>query len=224
LSLLHHPAVQRWLGGHVLCKVAGAGPRFALTFDDGPSPRNTPGLLDVLARHGARATFFVLAGRARRHAALVRRIAAEGHEVGVHGRAHLPPWTLPRGVFERDLEDSVASVREACGAVARYYRAPFGLMFPLQAALTRAHGLTPVLGSIYPRDHSVRRADVIARRVLDRLEPGAIVILHDSSALWDPDRGATVRAVDKILKEAAARGLRSVSVTELVDGGTTLSP
>jgi peptidoglycan/xylan/chitin deacetylase (PgdA/CDA1 family) len=208
----------------MLCKVADAGPRFALTFDDGPSPRNTPGLLDVLARHDARATFFVLAGRARRHPDLVRRIAAEGHEVGVHGRAHLPPWSLPRGVFERDLEDSVASVREACGADVRRYRAPFGLMFRAQAGWARARGLTPVLGSIYPRDHSVRRADVIARRVLDRLEPGAIVILHDSSALWDPDRGSTVRAVDMILKEATARGLRSVSVAELVERGTAVSP
>jgi peptidoglycan-N-acetylglucosamine deacetylase len=216
LSLLHRPAVQRWLGGHLLCKVADAGPRFALTFDDGPSPRNTPGLLDVLARHGARATFFVLAGHTQRHADLVRRISSESHEVGIHGGMHLPPWSLPRAVFDRDLAASVALVREVCGASVRHYRAPFGVMLPPQAAWTRARGLTPVLGSIYPRDHSVRLADVIARRVLDRLEPGAIVILHDSSALWDPDRGATVSAVDMILKEAAARGLRSVSVAELV--------
>jgi len=55
VTLVHRPAVQRWLGGHLLCRVANAGPRFALTFDDGPSPRNTPRLLDALARHGAHA-------------------------------------------------------------------------------------------------------------------------------------------------------------------------
>ena len=64
----------------------------------------------------------------------------------------------------------------------------------------------------------MRRAEIIARRVLDRLEPGSIVILHDASALADLDRSATLGAVEAILTEAAARSLRSVSVAELVDG------
>lgn len=221
MTLLHRPEIQRWLGGHVLCRVEDAGPRFALTFDDGPSPRNTGGLLDVLARHGARATFFLIADRVRRHAELARRIVAEGHEVAIHGRFHLPAWLLPRGLLMRDLEHCAAAVREVCGGSVRHYRAPFGLVFPAQSAWVRATGLSPVLGSIYPRDHAVRRAETIARRVLDRLEPGSIVILHDASALADLDRSATLGAVEAILKEAAARSLRSVSVAELVDGRGT---
>jgi peptidoglycan/xylan/chitin deacetylase (PgdA/CDA1 family) len=217
VTLLHRPDVQRWLGGHVLCRVTDAGPRFALTFDDGPSPRNTPRLLDVLARSGARATFFLIADRARRHRELVRRIVAEGHEVGIHGSLHVPPWLLPRALLLRDLDEAARAVREACGRTARHYRAPFGLVFPRQAAWVRAYGLTPVLGSIYPRDHSLRDAATIARRVLERLEPGSIVILHDSSALADPDRSPTLGAVEAILEAAAARALRSVAVAELVD-------
>ena len=220
MTLLHRPAAQRWLGGHLLCRVANAGPRFALTFDDGPSPRNTPRLLDVLASHGAHATFFLIADRARRHPELVRRIAAEGHEVGIHGRHHVPAWILPRPLLLRDLEASVAAVRDACGLPPRHYRAPFGLLFPAQAAWVRARGLAPVLGSIYPRDHAAPNAATIAGRVLDLLGPGSIVILHDSSALWDPDRGPTIDAVDAVLAEAATRSLRSVSVAELVDGGS----
>ena len=210
--------MQRWLRGHLLCAVPGAGPRFALTFDDGPSPRNTPPLLDVLARHGARATWFVIAGRALRHRALARRIDSEGHELGVHGTLHVPAWAMPRAWLARDVERASAAVSEVTGRAPRHYRAPFGFLFPRQAACVRERGLTPVLGSVYPRDHAARRAETIERRVLDRLEPGSIVILHDSSALGDLDRGLTVAATDAILAVAMARGLRSVSIAELVSG------
>ena len=215
MTPLHHPAVLRWLSGHLLCHVTQAGPRFALTFDDGPSPRNTPALLDVLAVLGARATFFLLADRVRRHPRLVERIAAEGHEVGIHGGLHLPPWALPRALLDRDLAAAAAAVREACGLEPRHYRAPFGLLFPRQAAWVRARGLTPVLGSIYPRDHAHRAAEPIVREVLGRLAPGAIVILHDASAIADPDRGPTIRAVETIVAAGAARGLQSVTVDAL---------
>jgi len=223
VTLLHRPDVQRWLGGHLLCRVLDAGPRFALTFDDGPSPRNTPRMLDVLARHGARATFFLIADRARRHRELVRRIVAEGHEAGIHGSLHVPPWLLPRALLLRDLDQAAAAVREACGRPVRHYRAPFGLLFRPQAAWVRARGVTPVLGDVYPRDWSLRESATIARRVIERLAPGSIVILHDSSALADPDRGPTVGAVDAILAEAAGRALRSVTVAELVQAGASRS-
>jgi peptidoglycan-N-acetylglucosamine deacetylase len=207
----------------MLCCVADAGPCFALTFDDGPSPRNTPGLLDVLARHAARATFFVIADRARKHRELMRRIVAEGHEAAIHGSLHVPPWLLPPPVLLRDVDQAAAAVHEACGRPARHYRAPFGLMFPPQAAWVRSRGLTPVLGNVYPRDLRLGKSATIAARVIERLEPGSIVILHDSSALGDPDRSPTVGAVDAILKEAAARSLRSVTVAELVQAGASRS-
>ena len=207
----------------MLCRVADAGPRFALTFDDGPSPRNTPGLLDLLARHGAHATFFVIANRARKHRELMRRMVAEGHEAAIHGGLHVPPWLLPPPLLLRDVDQAAAAVHDVCGRPARHYRAPFGLMFPPQAAAVRSRGLTPVLGNVYPRDFGLRMSATIAARVIERLEPGSIVILHDSSALADPDRSPTVGAVDAILKEAAARSLRSVTVAELVQAGASRS-
>ena len=218
MTPLHHPAVQRWLRGHLLCHVSNAGPRFALTFDDGPSPRNTPTLLDGLGRLGAHATFFVLAGRSRRHPKLVERIASEGHEIGIHGAHHVPAWSLPRAWLEREIDLTAAAVRDACGTTPRHYRAPFGLMFPTQAAWVRERGLTPVLGDIHPRDHARLAPEPIVREVVSRLEPGAIVILHDSSALGDPDRGATIAAVPAIVAAGASRGLRSVTVEALLGG------
>jgi peptidoglycan/xylan/chitin deacetylase (PgdA/CDA1 family) len=216
VSLLHAGRVRRLLAGHLLCEVPEAGPRFALTFDDGPSPRSTPALLDVLERHQARATFFVMAGRARRHPDLVRRAVAAGHEIGVHGRIHLPAWSLPRPLFDGELAAAAALVAAVSGCPPRHYRAPFGLLWPAQARWARAQGLTPVLGSIYPRDHAARSAAPIVARVLPLLGPGAIVIFHDSSALGDADRRPTIAAVDAILSAAAGRELSATTVMDLV--------
>jgi peptidoglycan/xylan/chitin deacetylase (PgdA/CDA1 family) len=85
MNLVHTSWLARLLGRETVCRVDGVEDRFALTFDDGPSPTNTPRLLDVLARHGARATFFVLSRHARRHAAVLRRLHDAGHEIGLHG-------------------------------------------------------------------------------------------------------------------------------------------
>ncbi len=215
MTPLQLDSVQRLLGRYLLCGVPGAGPRFALTFDDGPSPRNTPRLLEALARHQARVTFFVLARRARRHAALLRRMVAEGHEIGIHGDVHLPAWTLPSSWLERDIAPAVKAILEVAGLRPRHYRAPFGLLLPAQARRIRARGLVPVLGDNYPRDHAARRSEVIAERVLSRLRPGTIVILHDSSALGDPDRRATIDAVEAILVAARERGLAAATVADL---------
>ena len=219
MSLLHDPRVRRTWLAHLICEVPAAGPRFALTFDDGPSPRNTPALLEVLARHQTRATFFLMTARARRHAELVRRMVAAGHEIGIHGRLHLPGWSMLRPWFDRELAEGNAVLTAVTGRRPRHYRAPFGLLTPGHVRWAKAQGLTAVLGSIYPRDHAARTPGEIVGRVAPRLGPGSIVILHDSSALWDADRSATVRAVDAILVAAAERGLVAVTVEELVAGG-----
>jgi peptidoglycan/xylan/chitin deacetylase (PgdA/CDA1 family) len=222
VSLLHDEEVRRRRLAHLLCEVPAAGPRFALSFDDGPSPRNTPALLDTLAKHGAHATFFVLAGRARRNAEIARRAVAEGHEIGVHGGLHIPAWSLPRPLFDRSLAGAIATITAVAGRRPLHYRAPFGLMFPAQARWARALGLTAVLGSIYPKDHAAESAALIAERVLARLAPGAIVILHDSSALGDYDRSRTIAAVDAILGEAARRGLEATTIERLASAAGPL--
>jgi peptidoglycan/xylan/chitin deacetylase (PgdA/CDA1 family) len=202
----------------VLCRVEGAGDRFALTFDDGPSPTNTPRLLDLLASHGAHATFFVLADHARRHPELVARAAAEGHEVGVHGVRHLPPALLPAAWLRREIETCAAAVTGATGLRPRFYRAPFGWLLPAQARAVRSWGLEPVLGDVYPEDSRGGGAARIAGAVCARLREGSIVILHDASVFADASRGDTLAAVKVILAAAAKRGLRSVSLGSLTGG------
>lgn len=215
MSFLHRPFVLQQLARHLLCRVESSHDRFALTFDDGPSPRNTPQLLGVLERAGARATFFLLDRHARRHPGLVRQLVAAGHEVGIHGRLHLPHVVLPLRVLESELRHTKSAIESAASVRPRVYRAPFGLLRSSQARALRAMGYEPVLGDIYPNDPRCRSTKTIADRVLNRLRAGSIVILHDSSVFGDEDRSATIDAVALILEEAANSGLSATSVSNL---------
>lgn len=219
MTLLHTQTFSSWARGHLVCRVERVIDRFSLTFDDGPSPVATPRILDLLARRGARATFFTLAANVRRSPALIARMTREGHEVAAHGDLHVPlPLLLPWGI-QREIRRSVAAVVEAGGVAPRLYRPPFGFMMPGQAAFVRGLGLEPVLGDIYPEDPQRPGVERIVRRVVERLRGGSIVILHDGSAIGEPDRGQTVAALDPILDHAEAAGLRSVPVGELLEGG-----
>ena len=220
MTLLHTSAFASWARGHLVCRAEGVTDRFSLTFDDGPSPDATPRILDVLARRGARATFFTLAANVRRSPALIGRMLREGHEVAAHGDLHWPlPFLLPAGI-RREIERSISAVVEAGGARPRFYRPPFGFMMPGQAAFVRGLGLEPVLGDIYPEDPQRPGVERIVRRVVARLSAGSIVILHDGSPAGEPDRRQTVAALDPILDHAAAAGLGAVTVGELLEGGT----
>lgn len=215
MNLVHSPWLARWFGSDVRCRFEHVEGRFALTFDDGPSPTATPRLLDVLARHGASATFFVLEPHARRHAAIVRRAHEAGHELGVHARDHLPPALMPRALLRRQIEETAGAIEDACGERAVSYRAPFGMLRRSQARWVRSLGYFPVLGDVYPEDPHVNDAARIAGETLRRLRAGSIVILHDASVFGDASRSPTLEAVDLILDAAARMGLRAVSVREL---------
>ena len=130
MSLLHTRRFSSWARGHLVCRVENVPDRFALTFDDGPSPGATPMILDLLARRGAHATFFVLAENVRRNPDVVRRALRDGNEVGAHGDRHWPLPILPPRLIRRELERCSAAVFETAGVKPLHYRPPFGLMMP----------------------------------------------------------------------------------------------
>ena len=216
MSLLHVPHVSSWIRGHLLCRVDEVTDRLALTFDDGPSERNTPRILEVLARHGARATFFTLAHNVRRLPRLVRRLVDEGHEVALHGAWHWPLPIMPPIHLHHEVRRSATAVARVVPQRPRCYRPPFGLMLPSQARAVARMGYLSVLGDIYPEDAHRPGRDVIIERVRPRLAPGSILILHDGSPLGEPDRSQTVEALDAILTHMTTRGLRGVSVADLL--------
>lgn len=218
MSLLHTQRFSSWARGHLLCRLDGVDDRYALTFDDGPNRRATEQLLDMLARLGARATFFLLASNVRRAPALVRRMRDEGHEPAVHGDRHLPLAMLPPWAIRTEILRCATEIEAACGLWPRHYRPPFGFMMPGQARFVRGLGFESVLGDVYPEDPAQPGAERIVARVMPRLRGGSVLILHDGSPFGDADRSQTLAATERIVTEAAAQGLRAITVAELFAG------
>ncbi len=216
MSLLHTRRFSSWARGHLVCRVDGVDDRFALTFDDGPHAEATPRILDLLLAQRATATFFTLAGNVRRHPDVVRRAVAEGHEIALHGDRHWPLAVLPPAAIRGEIERNARAVAEAVDVTPRHYRPPFGLMMPGQSWYVRRLGYTSVLGDVYPEDAHSPGVERIVRRVLARLTGGSILILHDGSPLPRADRRQTIAALEIILRDARAAGLRAVTVRELL--------
>lgn len=216
MSLLHTRRFSSWARGHLTCRVDGVSDRFALTFDDGPGPDVTPRLLDLLAARHATATFFVLAGNVRRRPDLVARMVAEGHETALHGDRHWPLALLPPAGIRGEIDRCARAVEAAADAKSRHYRPPFGFMMPGQAGYVRRLGYEPVLGDVYPEDARNPGVRRIVERVLPRLAGGSILILHDGSPQWGANRRQTLAATAIILEQAAGRGLRAVTVRNLL--------
>lgn len=185
-------------------------PAIALTFDDGPGAV-TSALLDVLGRHAARATFDVLGERIAGREGVLRRMAAEGHEVGVHGWSHGDHRDDPE-VRAADVARAADAVLAVCGTRPRVFRPPFGLTTRRLEEAVAGHGLTTVLWDVDPRDYEEPGADAIRDRTLAAMGPGSIVLLHDDR----PELAPTSVAVGAILYDLERRGWSAVTVSELL--------
>ncbi|MEV1315786.1 bifunctional polysaccharide deacetylase/glycosyltransferase family 2 protein [Micromonospora arborensis] len=199
----------------------------ALTFDDGPDPRWTPQVLDVLRRHGAHATFFVVGARVNEHPELVRRILAEGHEIGSHTFTHadlaeVSPW-------RRDLELSLTrkAVASATGREVTLFRPPFSsvptaLTGPEYAALRAAagNGHVAVLADLDTRDWQRPGTDQIVRAATPKRGRGAVVLMHDGGG----DRTQTLAALDRLLPALGDQGYRFTTVSAGIDASPSMVP
>lgn len=190
----------------------------ALTFDDGPDPTWTPLLLDRLKALGAKATFFLIGARALRHPELVARIVAEGHEIGNHTWSHVSLPTLSEAGAAEQLRRARDALKGAGGAL---MRPPYGDETFATNRIARAMGYRVTLWSVNPEDWLDDDSDTLARRILDRAHPGAIVLLHDSLQHWEAeayrDRSATLDAVEKVIR--ALPDWRFMTVSALLGQG-----
>ncbi|MDD7968343.1 polysaccharide deacetylase family protein [Actinomycetospora lemnae] len=196
------------LRGRVLFAVPTWVPRFVLTFDDGPHPATTPALLDVLARHGAHATFFLLGERASAYPELVARIAAEGHEIGNHTWRDEPTWRLAPAEFREDLR-ATQRVLAAHGPV-RWFRPGSGWPTPRHLAIAEEEGLRCVLGTAVAISGAGAGTATTARWLDPVVRRGGIVVLHEG-----PQRVGVAGTVDGLLERTARRGLSAVALSDL---------
>ena len=198
------------------------GPRHgacvALSFDDGPDPEVTPGVLDALAAHGARATFFTIGRSLSAQPLLAQRIVRDGHELGNHSWAHSRLQNFYRRRRQlTEIDRGAQAIRAVVpGDGPPLYRPPMGLQSPVMAAVARRLGLTVVAWSLHSHDTRGHDAAWIARRVLDRVKAGDIVLMHDGHDRPGSHRPACARALPLILDGLQRKGLRSVTVSELI--------
>ncbi|WP_233564993.1 bifunctional polysaccharide deacetylase/glycosyltransferase family 2 protein [Micromonospora musae] len=199
----------------------------ALTFDDGPDPRWTPQVLDVLRRHHAHATFFVVGARVNEHPELVRRILAEGHEIGSHTFTHADLAAAPAWRRELELSLTRKAIASATGQQVTLLRPPFS---SVPSALTGADydalrtaagsGHVAVLADLDTRDWQRPGAAQIVEAATPAGGRGAVVLMHDGGG----DRDQTVAALDRLLPELTRQGYRFTTVSAGIDAPESAVP
>ena len=183
----------------------------ALTIDDAPDAATTPDHLAVLERHGARATFFVIADQISGNESLLERIVAEGHELGNHMTRDEPSIELSPEVFERELLRAGAMLAPFGGT--RWFRPGSGYYDDVMLDILDRHGYRCALGSVYPIDAQLSWSAPAAAWIRWRTRPGAVIILHDGGK-----RGRrTAETLSKVLPSLGIKGYRVVTLSELAE-------
>lgn len=191
--------------------------QIALTFDDGPNDPHTMHLLDVLAKHNAKVTFFLIGKYVRQRPDLVRAIAAAGHEIGNHTDSHPNLILVSAARLRQELSDCGKALEDALGSKVTLFRPPFGGRRPNVLRAARGMGLSPVMWSVTGYDWSAKSAAEIVKKVNGQVDPrrkaqGEIVLLHDGGHLaFGTDRALTVAATRILLEHYANKQFVTVS-------------
>lgn len=184
----------------------------ALTFDDGPDPQTTPAVLDALAAAGARATFFVLAPRARAYPDLIARMLAEGHQVEPHAQRHVHAWLRTPWGAARDPVRAARDLAAITGQPATLHRPPHGAYTLGTLWGQRRVGVRGVHWSVEGRDwHAASTPQGVRERLGRLVYPGAVVVLHDAG----PGARVTVPLLPDLLADLRSRGYGLVTLAEL---------
>ena len=199
------------LAPNFLFRVRTGYPLVALSFDDGPHPVFTPQVLDILEKHNAKATFFLIGERALRYPEVVERIKAAGHEIANH-------YFTDGSILQRsnaEFLDGLLRTETVIGVAPgpKFFRPPGGVAWHWQLRLAHEQGYLCVLGSAYPHDPMHPPVRYIRWLIEKNLAPGTIVILHDG--ISNPTR--SIRALPHILNAGRQRGLSFVSIGTLMN-------
>lgn len=203
----------------VLIPVRGQEPNYVvLTFDDGPSGRFTRRLLEGLAERQVQADFFLCGYRMEQYPELTAEIAAWGHEIGLHGYSHDSMAAMSPEQLSRELDRTQELLEKLTGQGSRLLRPPGGAFGEAVRAAARERGLTIVTWSADPRDWAVHDTQTIVRCVLETVQNGDVILLHD---MWDSSVDAALAIVDALRE----KGYEFVTISRLAQvRGETLEP
>ncbi len=194
------------------------GPYIALTFDDGPHATLTPKLLDLLAAHHMRATFFVVGQNAADHPDILRRAVREGHEIGNHSWSHPNLGRMSDEAVRRELQKTDDAIFAAIGKHPTLLRPPYGSITARQKRWIRDDfGYRIITWDVDPLDWKRPGPSVVTNRILKETRPGSIVLAHD---IHPP----TIEAMPATFDQLDRKGFKSVTVSELLAMATQVPP
>jgi peptidoglycan-N-acetylglucosamine deacetylase len=192
--------------------------QIALTYDDGPNDPHTLRLLEVLAKHEAKATFFLIGRFVEQRPDITREVVKAGHAIGNH------TFTHPNLIFASDqqtrsqLERCTLAIEDAVGQTPRLFRPPFGGRRPGTLGIARSLDLEPIMWNITGYDWNAPPAERIVTRVSGKIHGGDVILLHDGSHLgMGGDRAQTVIATDRLIERHRNEGYAFVTIPELME-------
>jgi len=198
---------------------AGHGSRqLALTYDDGPNDPHTLRLLEVLARHDVKATFFLIGRFVAERPEIAREVARAGHVIANHTFNHPNLIFCSAARVRSELEQCQKILTETVGEHSALWRPPFGARLPHVLGVGRKLGLEPVMWTASSNDWKIFTADGIEQRVAERIRGGDVILMHDGSHVrMGADRARTVEATDWLIRRFRDPGYEFVTVTEMMN-------
>jgi peptidoglycan/xylan/chitin deacetylase (PgdA/CDA1 family) len=205
--------------GRTFTGLARGAQQLALTYDDGPNDPHTQRLVEVLARHNVRVTFFLIGRYVKQRPDIVREIVKAGHVVGNHTFTH--PLLIFKSASE--IRDELTACRtalhEAVGEHSNLFRPPFGGRRPATLRVARALGLEPIMWNVTGYDWNAPPAAVIERKVSRQIRGGDVILLHDGGhKQMGADRAQTVLATNHLIARYVAEGYEFVTIPQMVEG------
>lgn len=188
--------------------------RVALTFDDGPHPKYTPQILDILEEYGVEATFFAVGTNAEMYPKLILREIEEGHEVGNHTYNHYHTRNLDAATFRRDVLACDRALEKITGEKVRLFRPPEGVCTEDTRMLCEEEGYRIILWSVDTRDWAHTPVETIYRNVMENTKNGSIILMHDFIGKNSP----TPAALRQIIPSLQEAGFEFVTVSQLLEG------
>ena len=189
-----------------------------MTFDDGPSEKLTPELLDLLAQHHIHATFFVIGENVVRHPEILQRALREGHEIGSHSWSHPAFAKMADTKVRAELQKTDDAIKEAIGQRPTLLRPPYGSITARQKQwINEEFGYRIILWDVDPLDWKRPGPDVVASRILKQTRPGSIILSHDIHP-------GTIKAMPETFTQLEAKGFKFVTVSELIAMGKPMAP
>jgi peptidoglycan-N-acetylglucosamine deacetylase len=202
-----------------------AGPRgskqIALTYDDGPNDPHTLRLLEVLAKHDVRATFFMMGRCVQQRPDIARAVAQARHVIGNHTFTHPNLIFKSTAQTRSELVDCRQALQEAIGEHSNLFRPPFGGRRPATLRIARELGLQPVMWNVSGHDWDAPSAEVIEKKIAGQMRGGDVILLHDGEhSAFGADRAQTVIATENLIRRYKDEGWKFVTVPEMsLDSG-----